>query len=371
MNTKIDKNKVAIVMLAFADFEALEISLAAYSKFLKGKTQLYILQNGRGNYDCERTYKVALRYQNLFPKNIKVVDWIKPDVPYNSIKTLLNSEEMTSFDYICKVDDDVFPITEDWLDKLIKCYENSAEKYGEDLAYVTPLVNNNPWGFKETLNIFNLENEYFEKYGREHIVGSKFEFEPQKLIPANEIYPGWAGTVWRNPHISRWLHENTTFNPEKFIELTKNQGYKEANSNQRYSINCILFKKELWNTIEDGTDDEMGFFNYCRTQNKKIIADLSNPFIHQFFFTQRDENKDLIPKIRKVYEEFLNLPYPISLCPIKEYENENRLRFIEKTYLKAKNTNFYKKIINIKNSPDRKHKIIYLFGKTYVIKRRK
>ena len=57
MNTKIDKNKVAIVMLAFADFEALEISLAAYSKFLKGKTQLYILQNGRGNYDCERTYK--------------------------------------------------------------------------------------------------------------------------------------------------------------------------------------------------------------------------------------------------------------------------------------------------------------------------
>ena len=154
-------------------------------------------------------------------------------------------------------------------------------------------------------------------------------------------------------------------------ERSNNVNYKEANSNQRYSINCILFKKELWNTIGDGTDDEMGFFNYCRTQNKKIIADLSNPFIHQFFFTQRDENKDLIPKIRKVYEEFLNLPYPISLCPIKEYENENRLRFIEKTYLKAKNNNFYKKIINIKNSPDRKHKIIYLFGKTYVIKRRK
>ena len=336
MSLTIDKSKIAIIILAYADFESFELTLAAYSKFLSENHKIFILQNGRDTYDCERTYKTAKRYESLFPNNITVVDWIKPDVPYLSIKKLLNSDTMKEFDYIIKVDDDAFPLVPEWFDKLVECYEKSYDKYGVDLAYVTSFVNNNPWGFNEILDVMDLKREYFEKIARDHVVGCKRDdIEHTKIIPANEIYTGCCGTVWGNPYISRWLHKKTTFYPEKMISATKGLGYKEVDSNKRYSINCMLFKKDFWNSIDcKKKDDELMCLLYCRKYNDKIVADLSNPFIHLFFFSQRNENKDLLPELRKVYEEFLKLPYPISLCPLKEYENENRLRFLEDSYLR-------------------------------------
>ena len=80
--------KIAIILLSYADYEALEISLAAYTKHMKPNYKLFILQNGRGTYDCERTYRVALRYKVLCPDNIEVVDWIKPQEAYFAIKEL-------------------------------------------------------------------------------------------------------------------------------------------------------------------------------------------------------------------------------------------------------------------------------------------
>ncbi|WP_432633777.1 hypothetical protein [Brachyspira sp.] len=108
-------NKTAIVILSYADFESLEISLAMHSKYNSHNADIFILQNGRETYDCERTYRVAKRYENLYPKQIKVVDWIKPQKPYFSIRELLNSEVMSKYEYICKVDDDTFPLTVNWL----------------------------------------------------------------------------------------------------------------------------------------------------------------------------------------------------------------------------------------------------------------
>ena len=325
----ITPKNVAIILLAYADFEALEIALANYSKHLNEQMSLYILQNGRDNYDCERTYRVAKRYENLYPKNIKVVDWIKPQAPYCSIKELLLSKEFDKYDYVCKVDDDVFPLRSDWFDKLIECYNVSKNRYGEDLAYVTGLVNNNPWGFNEVLDIFNLKAEYFENIAMEHLVGG-FGFEPAKIVPKDAIYTGACGTIWRNPYISRWLHRQTSLKPELYIEKTQNLGFKEVDNTKRYSINVMLFRKEFWYDISDGSnDDEAMVALYCKDKNKKIVADLSDPFVHLCFFTQREENKDLLPEFRNIYEKFLKLPYPISMCPNKAYENENRLRYVE------------------------------------------
>ena len=348
MTCKIDKKRLAIVLLAYADFEAMEIALAAFSKTLKNDMKLFILQNGRNSYDCERTYRVGLRYQKLFPEHIKVVDWITPQAPYHSIKQLLIDEALKDFDYICKVDDDVFPLREDWLDKLVTCYEKSKEKHGDSLGYVTSLVNNNPWGFKETLKIFELEKEYLDNISMAHEVGAPCDdYEPIRLVSKNEICDGWGGTVWRNPYISRWLHKKTSFDPKKFIHRTENLGYKEIPNNKRYSINCMLFEKTFWTKIDSGDhDDELMVRNYCMDNDKKIMADLSNPFVHICFYTQREENRDLLPKFREVYEEFLKLPYPISMCPNKEYENENRLRYIETQFLN-KNSQDLHKIFNI------------------------
>lgn len=366
----IDRKKVAVLMLAYADFEAMEIALATFSKSFKDDIKFFILQNGRDTYDCERTYRVAKRYETLYPNNVKVVDWIEPQVPYFAIRELLNSKFMAEFDYICKVDDDVFALREDWLDKLIECYQQSDEKYGDQLGYVTGLVNNNPWGFSEVLDIFDLKNEYFSRYARAHLVGSANDMiEPLKLVDSDEIYDGCSGTVWRNPYVSRWLHQKTSFNPQEFIQKTETLGYKEVNNKKRYSINVMLFKKEFWNDIDiNSNDDEHMAREFCRLNDKKIIADISNPFVHICFYTQREENRDLLITFRNVYEKWLDLPYPISMCPNKEYENENRLRYLEVKFNQNKSIDM-KKIFCLKNSRDRKFKLLTLFGKTYKLKR--
>jgi len=360
------RNKIAVVLLAYADFESLEIALAAHTKFLPEDVHLFILQNGRGNYDCERTYSVAKRYEYLFARNVKVVDWIAPQAPYYAIRALLNSEMMQEFDYICKVDDDVFPLQSDWLDRLCECYEVSHEKYGDSLAYVTSLVNNNSFGFAELITRSYLKDEYFDKIARLPI--EHMPYCEEAGIFRYEFDSKWDA-IWRLPYISRWLHSKTTLNPEHYIDITKKLPDVEFNAKERYSINCMIFRKQYWNDIFMGdSDDEYSSQMYCKENNKKIVVRLSVPFVHLFFFTQRDENKDLLPLIRECYQNWLDLPFPVSLCPLKEYENENRLRFLEKQ-MSRKKESLLEHIFSLKNRGD--HKVITICGIKIKINRKK
>lgn len=61
-------NKTTIVILAYTDFESLEISLSLHAKYNNHNADIFILQNGRGTYDTERTYRIAKRYENLYSK---------------------------------------------------------------------------------------------------------------------------------------------------------------------------------------------------------------------------------------------------------------------------------------------------------------
>lgn len=45
-------NKTAIVILSYADFESLEISLSLHAKYNSHNADIFILQNGRRTYDC-------------------------------------------------------------------------------------------------------------------------------------------------------------------------------------------------------------------------------------------------------------------------------------------------------------------------------
>ena len=343
-------HKTAIVILAYSDFEALEISLYVHSHYLPKDIDIFILQNGRGTYDCERTYKVAKRYETLYPKQIKVIDWIKPQHPYSAIKELLNNSVMDKYEYICKMDDDTFPITEDWFENLCECYTESYSKYGEDLSYITGIVNNNSWGFIQVLDRMKLFDEYFDRYARDHYVGEPNGYNYGndnlfRLVSKDKIEYGISSTIWRLPYLARWIHHKTTLNVDEYISKFRDKIYKEVDNSKRYSINCILFKKDFWNKIYDkndkiNCDDEHFCFTYSFNNNKKIIASFNVPLVHIAFFTQRDENKDLIPLIKDYYEKRLNLPYPISLCSNKIYENENRIRFIENNNMNNIKTNF-------------------------------
>ncbi|MDR1901366.1 MAG: DUF4422 domain-containing protein [Treponema sp.] len=347
------KPKTAIILLAYADFESLEISLAIYGKYLTGDTKLFVLQNGRGSYDCERTYRVARRYASLYPRNIEVVDFIPPQQPYFAIKDLLNNDRLKDYDYICKVDDDTFPLTADWFEKLCDCYEKEYAKHGDNLSYVTVLVNNNPFGFSQLVgHTPSLGKEYFEKIAIEHQAGADipYPFHPYKILPKTEIAPYAWGTIWRYAFIARWVHEKTTLDPDSYIRITKDLPDVPVDAADRYSINCMLFKKSFWNDIQEVVfpyrEDEALCHAYCHKYDKKIIARLSVPFVHLFFYPQREENRDLLPRIRNLYQDWLKIPYPISMCPLKEYENENRMRFMEVKF----NTVVGRKGIGIKNS---------------------
>ena len=67
--------------------------------------------------------------------------------------------------------------------------------------------------------------------------------------------------------------------------------------------------------------------------------------VHLLYYTQREENRDLIPIIRERYEERLNLPFPISMSPNRNYEIENRMRWLESRFSKdimlARRTPFF------------------------------
>ncbi|WP_439272205.1 hypothetical protein [Pseudochrobactrum sp. HB0163] len=322
--------KIAILMLACRDYEAMELALACHTAYGQPEIPIYVLQNCRGNYDAERTLEVAQRYARLFPKQVHVIDHIAPQAAYHSIAELLNSNIFNPYDLVCKVDDDAFPITSDWLAKLIKCWRESEARYGDKLAYVTPLINNNNWGFVETIEALGLEEVYFSTMAREHYAGVDNAYGRRRLLPANEIATGVDGTIWGLPYLARWIHEQTTLQPERFIEATAELAPKPIPSADRYSIGCILFRKSLWNAINDGgNDDEHMMHMYCRKRNLMIISERSVPFIHIAYFSQREENRDIVEKAKAVYAERLQLPFPISLRQTRQLEIEARLRWLE------------------------------------------
>ena len=330
---EIVKKKTAIVILAFAEYESLELSLATHAKFsVDAGVPIFILQNGRGTYDTERTLSVGRRYQSLFPESIKVVEHIPPNEPYLSIQQLFNDELLADYEYIIKLDDDVMVLTPDWIDKLIDSYVSAYNRCGDELAYVTALVNNNPYGFKKLLEVNEaLSQEYFTKLARPHMIGlsPKDSDNPSRLVSKETVYGGGFGTIWQLPYVSRWLHEKTTLQPEYYINSVKGLDIAEFDPKDRYSINCIFFNKNLWEDMSDGRADDEGMLHaYCMQNKKKIYVDLSVPMVHLAFYSQREEMRDIFARIRDVYTTFLSLPFSIAMCSDRLIEIESRLRFL-------------------------------------------
>jgi hypothetical protein len=320
-------NRVAIVVLACSDYESLEVSLACQAAYLPPGVNLFILQNCRGTFDAESTLGVAQRYARLFPGRIHVVTGIQPGPAYHSLAALLASPLLAPYELVCKVDDDAFPIAPGWLEALVACYDVAAAAPGPPLAYVTPLINNNCWGFPETLAVMNLRDAYFADMARDHVVGPP---RASRIVPAGTLDGGSHGTIWAAPHLARWLHERTTLVPDRFIAATRGLEPVAVPGAERYSINCILFRRELWGTIADGSnDDEHMLHEHCRRTGARIVCARSVPFVHIAYFPQREENRDLVEVIRKVYELRLGHPFPIAACASRQLDLEARLRWLE------------------------------------------
>jgi hypothetical protein len=311
-------------MLACSDFEAMEIALACHMALGDPETPFFILQNCRGTYDAERTLEVARRYQQLYPDRIEIIESYRPDWPYRTIRRTLDNE-LAGFRYVCKVDDDAFPLTAGWLQRLHATLLTAEEEPGE-VAYVTPLINNNNDGFPRVIAAMCLEAEYARDIATAHYAGAGAS---RRLVQKGEIATGINGTIWSQPHVARWLHQRSTLEPDKLIAATARGAAVDLPADERFSINCILFRRELWSRIAGpgGRDDEDLLHRHCRDNDARIVCATGIPFIHLAYATQRSENRDLLPPIRALYQQRLGLPYPIALHADRLLEIEARLKW--------------------------------------------
>lgn len=331
MENKKNTHRTAVVMLACKDYRAMELALACHMAYRPLNIPFFVLQNCRGGYDAERTYEVGLRYAQLFPNVVKVVDWLPPGPAYRTISSLLESPELSGFDLICKVDDDAFPIAPGWLDRMLNVWDLSNGTNSEKLAYVTPLINNNCWGFSETLDVMGLTKDYFREQAHIHYAGGDNEVGQLRIVPKDQILTGRRGTIWGYPHIARWIHERTTFKPDEFILATHGLSPIDVPSKERYSIGCILFRPALWKKIDDGvsSDDEGMMHMFCAKNELRIVCARDVPFIHLAYFTQREENRDITDRAQVFYESRLGHPFPIALYPDRILDIETRIRMLE------------------------------------------
>lgn len=327
---RIDRRRLAIVMLASRDYEAMEIALACHARFGPPDVPLFILQNSFGDYDSDRTLGVARRYAGLCPDRVQVIDSLGENAPYHGIRALLAQPAMAGFDHIFKVDDDAFPLAEGWLDRLICVWDEAIGRSGDRLAYVTPLINNNTWGFAQVLKIMALEESYFATAARVHRVGSGHPGAPFRTLPPETIETGACGTIWACPDIARWLHARTTLAPAAFVEACRGQAPCPVPAADRYSIGAILFRRGLWVAIDDGgRDDEHMLHQHCARGGLDIVCARDVPFVHLNYFSQRAENRDILDLARPVYADWTGLPWPIRGIATRDLEIEARLRYLE------------------------------------------
>lgn len=295
----INLSNTAILILTCNDYEALDLTIGQVLRTTPAEVPIYLLSNcyGLAGADvCEDMCRFATR------ANYGRVHWINParrQPAYFGIRDAIRDH--IKAEYILKLDDDAFPVAEGWLEGLIDCYNRQAP---DKICYVSALVNNNPYGFSRLATLPELRESYARLMPSQHLAG---EFVPGyqdfRVSEAGEIDAGGWGTVWQFPHLARWIHKETTLRPERYLAMTKPLGEAEFDTAVRYSINVMLFRREMWETVGTGSvDDEEMFNRYCHDKGLRIVIQENIPFVHLYFGPQKRYLVDLLPQVREVYQ---------------------------------------------------------------------
>lgn len=291
-------NDTAVLVLTCNDYEALELTLDRLLRTTPKEVPIYLLSNCFGLHNagvCEQMCSIASRAQ------YGRVRWINPQKcqpAYNGILEAIN--EHIKETYIVKLDDDVFPVAPGWLEALAETFEDNAS---EDLAYVTGLVNNNPFGFARMIEMPEFAETYKAALPGPHVAGVDVPgYQEFRINESGVADPGGWGTVWQFPQLARWIHKETTMQPERYVDLVAGLPVVEMNTSMRYSINVMYFHRDLWEACGNGgTDDEGMLHVWCAENDKKIIVRQDTPFVHLYFGPQKRWLKDLMPQIRATY----------------------------------------------------------------------
>lgn len=292
----------AILLLAAYDSQALYLTLQSLTKTTDKDETIVVVLNGKHGIRSAMVEDVARDWAKQ-SENYHVVRPLNYGKdPYTSLKQVLEEfEPLKEVEYICKIDDDLVPLKMGWMNDLQKAYISN-----KNVGFTTGLINNNPWGFSELLNIFNKKEEYKE------INNFKSESGEEGIINPGDIASGLNGTIWQFPYLSKWCHQWTLLDIENYIKNTEVLGNKEIPLDTHYSIGCIFFKKDFWSDLQEINNltnfDERSVHLYCKNNNLKKIAVMSQPMGHLFFYVQRKANMKLMPEFANSLSSYWKAP---------------------------------------------------------------
>ncbi len=293
-----DLSDTAVLLLTCSDFEAMELVVDRLLRTTPQQVPIYILSNCcglPGSEVCEDMASMAAK------AHFGRVRWINPEKQrpaYRGIDEAI--KDHIDETYIVKFDDDVFPVKEGWLEALAECYHRQDP---DKIAYVTGMVNNNPYGFSRLVTLPELAAKFAAALPHRHAAGLKVpQYDDYRISEAGHADPGAGGTVWQFPQLARWIHHETTLQPDRYASLISELGETRLDPSIRYSINVMYFHRDLWEEIDHGGADDEEMLNiYCHANDKDIVVRENTPFVHLYFGPQKRYIKDVLPKVRDVY----------------------------------------------------------------------
>ncbi|MDB5193395.1 MAG: hypothetical protein JWQ96_2958 [Segetibacter sp.] len=332
-----DVNNRALVILAAYDFESLQLTLQSLEHTISQEEKVVLVLNGKRTLPGERVERVARNWASAKPAKRFVVKPLSAgSPPYIALTEVLrNFEPLKLVDYICKIDDDLIPLNAGWMDRLAENYEQLAKE--KKMSFLSGLINNNSWGFKELVDVFGKYHEYEQIMNYPSIAGHYGE----QAVAAGEIDAGIDGTIWQYPYLAWWAHQWTSNNIAEYISKTATLGLKRIPDEIHYSIGCIYFEKDFWLSINHkhyGTRfDELLIHLKGNETKREKWALMNEPMIHMFYRSQRSANHDLIELLQSSLsahfkdEVFYNiermLPLHFALLTdahLKEIDNHTR-----------------------------------------------
>lgn len=302
------KSERALVILAAFDFESLQLTLQSLEHTIDRDETVVVILNSKGTLPAARVERVARAWA---AKNHQYRHVVRPinagSPPFDAFtETFKNFEPFKKVKYICKIDDDLIAIRKGWLDRLATVYEDLSKS--KKIGFVTGLINNNNWGFKQLVEVFGKKDEYGRIMNYDYISGNKNE----KRIPAGEIDDNIAGTMWQSPYAAWWVHQWTSNNLHEYVSKTESLGLKQIPFDVHYSIGCIYFERDYWLSLDwkfyhTRFDEGIVHLNTRDNQLEKWAV-MSEPMIHLFYSNQRIVNHDLVESFTKSLADFYQDP---------------------------------------------------------------
>ncbi len=288
--------KHCILILVSYEYESLQLTFKGLEHTVDPNVPIIIVLNGaRFSYKGSKVEQECRAWAALAANRYVIRPMASGKEPIYAIQEVVASSHLLKdIDYVLKIDDDVIPLKKNWDVDLANCFFEYEKKHGK-IGFVTGLINNNCWGFKELLSIYNKWEEYKQFMNHPSVAGVFQE----RIIKIGEVDPGRNGTIHTYPALASWLHEWTSFDINTFVEKTKNEKVKEVELDVHYSIGCTYSHKSLWTDLKATRSknfDELLIHEYCLANNLKKFAVMSQPMLHLYYNNQRLINAYLLPQ---------------------------------------------------------------------------